>query len=203
MQPPRPPPVPQDLHIHTTFSAGDGAILPEQTIALVAAVRHARVVGISDHLEFVYGRGFDPYRAEVQRHGLHVGVEVNGHDWLDDALAVDVEYYIYHCRDHAADYRGAEKLLATGRPVIIAHPMVLDTNLDRVPPSCLIEVNNRYVWRNDWRAGLGPWVDRFRFVIGSDAHQPHWLNQSVARMVAAELGIRETILFGEPGGQAA
>jgi len=191
----RAPSIPQDLHIHTTFSNGDGAILPEQTVAMVAAVGHAKVVGISDHLEFVCGRGFDTYRQEVRRHGLHVGVEVNGHDWIDDALGVDVEYYVYHCRDVAADYRGAERLLATGRPVIIAHPLVLETNLARVPDSCFIEINNRYVWRSDWRAGLGPWVGRFRFVIGSDAHQPHWLNQNVARMVAAALGVRETVLF--------
>lgn len=189
------PVLPQDLHIHTTFSNGDGAVLPEQTVAMVATVRHARVMGISDHLEFIYGRGFDTYRQEVRRHGLHVGVEVNGHDWIDDALSVDVEYYVYHCRDVAADYRGAERLLATGRPVIIAHPLVLDTNLARVPDTCLVEINNRYVWRSDWRAGLGPWVGRFRFVIGSDAHQPHWLNQNVARMVAAALGVRETVLF--------
>jgi len=53
------------------------------------------------------------------------------------------------------------------------------------------------VWQNDWRAKLGPYIRRFRFVINSDAHQPHWLNQSVARYVARELGIQETLLFPE------
>jgi hypothetical protein len=75
--------------------------------------------------------------------------------------------------------------------------MFMGTNLDRLPPECLIEVNNRYVWRNDWRAKLGPYVNRFRFVIDSDAHQPNWLNQNVARYVARELGIKETLLFEE------
>jgi hypothetical protein len=34
-------------------------------------------------------------------------------------------------------------------------------------------------------------------VIDSDAHQPHWLNQHVARRVAHKLGIAETLLFPE------
>lgn len=38
----------QDLHIHTTWSQGDGAVVPEQSIELIASVKHARVVGISD-----------------------------------------------------------------------------------------------------------------------------------------------------------
>jgi len=41
-------PVAQDLHVHTVFSHGDGAIVPEQTVELVAAVGHARILGISD-----------------------------------------------------------------------------------------------------------------------------------------------------------
>jgi hypothetical protein len=34
-------------------------------------------------------------------------------------------------------------------------------------------------------------------VISSDAHQPNWLNQTVARHVAAELGVREKLLFDD------
>jgi len=106
-----------------------------------------------------------------------------------------VDYYLYHCRDRAEDYRGAERLAASGRPAIIAHPQALQTDLGKVSPACLIEINNRYAWRDQgWRA-LAPYVGRFRFVIGSDAHQPHWLNQTAARFIARELGVRETLLF--------
>jgi histidinol phosphatase-like PHP family hydrolase len=186
--------IPQDLHIHTTFSRLDSAVVPEQTVALVAAVRHAEVMGISDHLESV-GEVFDTYADEVRAHGLHVGTEVNGAEWVPLASQLPAEYYVYHCRDRSEDYRGAEQLLGTGRPVIIAHPLVLHTNLERVPPACLIEINNRYVWRDSWQEGLGPYVGRFRFILGSDAHQPH-------RYVARELGVRETILFRSPAKKA-
>jgi hypothetical protein len=60
----------------------------------------------------------------------------------------------------------------------------------RVPPECLVEINNRYVWRGDWRRFYGPCRARFRFVISSDAHQPQWLSQTVARYVAADLGLQ-------------
>jgi len=187
-------PWPQDLHIHTTFSYDDGAIVPEQTLELIAAVRHARVVGISDHFEFVCGERFEAYSNAVRACGFLLGTEVPGPDRADEAAEAQVDYYILHCRDTAEDYAAAERLLDTARPVIIAHPMMLDTDLDRTPRDCLIEINNRYVWRNDWRARLGPYVDRFRFVVDSDAHQPHWLNQSTARWVAHELGVQETLL---------
>lgn len=187
--------VPQDLHVHTTFSHGDGAVVPEQTVALVALVRHARIQGISDHLEFVHGRCFDAYREAVKSHGLRVGVEVNGGEWVNEALAIDVEYYVYHCFDESNDYAGADRLVNSGKPVILAHPLFIGTNLDRVPRECLVEINNRYVWRSDWRAGFERYVGRFRFVFGSDAHQPNWLNQNVARRVGAELGVTETLLF--------
>jgi len=39
----------------------------------------------------------------------------------------------------------------------------------------------------------------FSFVIDSDAHQPHWLNQNIARYVARELEITETLLFTDAG----
>jgi hypothetical protein len=189
--------VPQDLHIHTTFSEGDSAVVPEQTVAYVAQLRYARVMGIADHLEFVTGARFERYRAAVRAHGLRLGVEVNGAQWVATALDTDVDYFIYHCYDTDADYRGAERLVQDGRPVIVAHPLVLGTDLDRIAPPCLVEINNRYVWRSDWRAGFGPYVGRFGFVIGSDAHQPSWLNQNVARRVAGALGVEETILFEE------
>ena len=80
---------------------------------------------------------------------------------------------------------------ATERPVIIAHPNALQTNLDRVPDTCLIELNNRYLWRCDWRTCYGPYRDRFQFLVNSDNHQPNWLSQRVARMEAAELDVQE------------
>ncbi|MEJ2326690.1 MAG: hypothetical protein P8Y27_16185 [Chromatiaceae bacterium] len=187
--------VPQDLHIHTTWSTGDDAVVPEQTIGLIARLGHAEVVGISDHLELIGEEYFDDYRREVQAAGLRVGMEVNGQRWVDAASALPCDYRIYHCFDRAADYRGLDRLLETGVPVIVAHPNALDTDLARVPPECLIEINNRYVWRCDWRGFYGPFVERFQFVIGSDAHQPNWLNQTVARYVASELRIREKLLF--------
>jgi hypothetical protein len=189
--------LPQDLHIHTTFSRDDGAVAPEQTVQLVAAIAHARIVGISDHLESIAG-DFSTYADTVRSRGFFVGTEVNGADWIGEAEAVDAQYYVYHCRDRERDYRGTERLLATGKPLIIAHPLILDTNLRRLPPQCLIEINNRYVWRSNWQS-LRPFTATFSFVIDSDAHQPHWLNQNVARYVAGELGISETLLFGDGG----
>jgi hypothetical protein len=189
------PPAQQDLHIHTAFSAGDSAIVPEQTVALVAAVRHARIVGISDHIEYVHGEAFAAYRDEVRAHGLRLGTEVTTYRLLAEALALPVDYYVFHCEDRTDCYQAVERLLGTGKPVILAHPMVLGTDLERVPGECIVELNNRYLWRNDWRGCLGPYAGRFRFVLSSDAHQPHWLNQSLARYVAAELGIEETLLF--------
>ena len=85
--------------------------------------------------------------------------------------------------------------LQTGRPVIVAHPHAIGTRLARVPTDCRVEINNRYIWRGDWRSYYAPHAQRFRFVLSSDAHQPNWLNQSVARHVAGQLGISEDLLF--------
>ena len=191
-------PLPQDLHIHTTFSRDDRAVVPEQTVQVVASIAHARIVGISDHLESIAG-DFPSYAETVRSYGFLVGTEVNGADWVQEAEAVDAQYYVYHCRDRDGDYRGAERLLATGRPLIIAHPLMMETDLRRVHPRCLIEINNRYVWRSNWEI-LRPFTDSFSFVIGSDAHQPHWLNQNVARFVAGQLGIEESRLSIDAGG---
>lgn len=192
----QPEPLPQDLHIHTTFSFDDGAIVPEQTVPVVAFANHARVRGISDHFEYICGNRFDKYRETVLAHGFHLGTEITWLDSADKALEIpDFEYYIFHCEDSKAHYKALERLIASGKPVIVAHPMILKTNLDKVPPGCYIEINNRYVWRNPWRKLLTPYVNRFPFVIGSDAHQPHWLNQNIARGVAVALGVEETLLF--------
>jgi histidinol phosphatase-like PHP family hydrolase len=188
-------PYPQDLHIHTTFSTGDTAVAPQQTVELVARFRHARVMGISDHLDYVYGERFDEYQKTVRQFGFRVGVEVDGGVWAERALEVPVDYYLLHCYDLPDSYRCAERLVETGKPVIISHPLFLGTNLSRVPTGCLLEINNRYVWRSDWRQSFGDALKSFRFVIGSDAHQPHWLTQHVARAVARELGIQESLLF--------
>ena len=191
-------PLPQDLHIHTTFSRNDSAVVPEQTVELVASIGHAQVIGISDHLESIVD-DFPAYAAAVRSYGLKVGTEVSGADWVREAEEVEAQYYLYHCRDREKDYRGAGRLLRTGKPVIIAHPLILETDLRRVPPECLIEINNRYVWRSNWEL-LRPFIDVFSFVMDSDAHQPHWLNQNVARHVARELGIVETLLFPDEVG---
>jgi hypothetical protein len=187
--------LPQDLHIHSTWSDGDSAIVAEQTIDLIARVRHARILGISDHFELVGEDGFDKYSREIRSAGLKVGMEIDGHRWVSAAKSVNADYRIFHCYDRDADYKALDRLLQTGRPVIVAHPNALDTNLDRVPPECLIEINNRYIWRCDWRSYYGPFTSRFEFVIGSDAHQPNWLSQAVARHVATELGVHEKLLF--------
>jgi histidinol phosphatase-like PHP family hydrolase len=187
--------LPQDLHIHTTYSTGDSAVSPEMTIALVKRVAHARIVGISDHFEYLVDGAFERYAGEVGGAGFKLGVEVDGHAWAQEASAYPVDYYLFHCRDQGSDYRALEVLLATGKPLIIAHPNAFGTVLRRVPPECLVEINNRYVWRSDWRSYYSPFRDRFRFVIGSDAHQPNWLGQAVARRAAAELGIQEQPLF--------
>jgi len=189
-------PIQQDLHIHTTWSSGDSSVVPEQTVELVAAIRHACIMGISDHFEHLVDGHYEPYERAVRQAGLRLGMEVNGQAWAQAAIdAASNDYFVFHCYDTDADYRALEALLRTGKPVIVAHPHMLDTNLNRVPAECLVEINNRYIWRCDWRRFYAPFRDRFRFVLSSDAHQPNWLSQTVAQYVAVELGINETILF--------
>ena len=190
---------PQDLHIHTIYSRDDSAVVPAQTPELIVRVRHAELIGISDHFEHFADREYDHYVHHLRALGLFVGTEVDGAPSVGFAASLAFDYYIYHCRDRAEDYRGVERLLATGRPVIIAHPNALDTKLDRLPPECLVEINNRYIWRCDWMQFYAPFKHRFRFVISSDAHQPQWLGQSVARHAALELGIEESLLANELG----
>ncbi len=188
--------LPQDLHIHTTFSSGDSAIVQEQTIELVADLKHAKSIGISDHLEcLIEDNTFDEYEKKARKYNFHPGIEVNGYQWINIAEKLNVEYYIYHCCNINQDYSGIDILLSTGKPTIIAHPHALETNLDRVPKEAIIEINNRYIWRCNWRKEYQRYVDRFKFVINSDAHQPHWLNQNIARFVANELGIKEHLVF--------
>ena len=185
----------QDVHIHTTYSTGDSAVVPEQTVDLVASVKHAKIVGISDHFDYLVNGAFQSYAKDVRSAGLKVGVEIDGHPWVDEATQYDVDYYIFHCRDRNADYRSLDHLLATRRPVIIAHPNYFNTDLKRVAPDCFIEINNRYVWLTNWKQYYGPFASQFRFVIGSDAHQPNWLSQSVAQYAARQLGIKEHLVF--------
>ncbi|MBN1866732.1 hypothetical protein JW916_05525 [Candidatus Sumerlaeota bacterium] len=190
-------PVSQDLHIHTIFSHSDTAVAPEQTIDLVAKLGHARVTGISDHLDcLMEGGDLEGYMGAVRAAGFRLGTELPNSGWVDAALDLPFEYFIYHCRDRGPEeYRGFERLVESGKPAIIAHPLSLGTDLGRLPPDCLVEINNRYVWRNDWRRRFAPYVERFRWVLSSDGHQPNWLNQTVAYYVASELGVRETLLF--------
>lgn len=186
----------QDLHIHTVYSVGDGAVVPQQTLELIKEFKHSRIIGISDHLEYI--PDFEVYSKAVRQAGFYLGTEVKGGEWADRACETEVDYYVYHCLDTPEDYRGAEKMLVTGRPVIIAHPQFLETDLSKVPDGCLIEINNRYVWRNNWKGSYyTSQKHRLRFVISSDAHQPNWLNQQYARFAARELEIEETLLFAE------
>ena len=185
----------QDLHIHTTYSTSDSAVVTEQTVALVAAVKHAGIVGISDHFDSLVDWTFEIYEKEIRQAGLKVGVEVDGYTWAAEALNYNVDYYIFHCRDQDADYHSLDTLLSSAKPVIVAHPNMLGTNLNRVAGECLIEINNRYVWRTDWKQFYSPFKNHFKFVIGSDAHQPHWLSQAVAHYVAEQLQIEEHLVF--------
>ena len=185
----------QDLHIHTIYSTSDNSVVPEQTVALVAAVNHANIVGISDHFEYLINGEFEIYEKEIRQAGLKVGVEVDGLPWVDEATNYNVDYYIFHCRDQKADYRSLDKLLTAKKPVIIAHPNTYRTNLNLVPPECLIEINNRYVWRTEWKQYYSAFTNQFKFIISSDAHQPNWISQAVAQYVAAELDIKEHLVF--------
>jgi len=185
----------QDLHIHTTYSTGDSAVVSNQTIELLASVKHAKVIGISDHFDYLTDKKFEAYRDNVRKYGLILGTEVDGAHWVDEAAKYPFEYYIYHCYNNSKDYLAIDKLLATGKPVIIAHPQALDTDLSKVPVDCYIEINNRYVWRYDWRKFYTPFIGTFHFVLGSDAHQPNWLTHSVAEYVASELGVTNTLIF--------
>lgn len=185
----------QDLHIHTVFSVGDSAVTEQQTLELIAKINHAKIIGISDHFEYIGEENFKNYRDQVISFGFKVGTEVDGRNYVDEASSLDFDYYFYHCWDMKNDYRGIEKLLNTGKPVIISHPHVTDTQLSKIPAECYLEINNRYICRYDWNDYYKNHVNKFKFVLSSDAHQPHWLNQSAALHVAEQLGIKETILF--------
>ncbi|MBB6481556.1 histidinol phosphatase-like PHP family hydrolase [Spirochaeta isovalerica] len=185
----------QDLHIHTVYSTGDSSVEPQQTIPFIAELDHAEVRGISDHFEYLTGQVFEEYRKEVHDFGFWCGCEVNDSIDAREAAAYPFDYYIYHCRDRVSEYKGAETLLETGKPVIVSHPMAMGADLNKVPTDCLLEINNRYVWKNDYMSYFSPHLHRFRFTIGSDAHKPNWLSQNVARHAAAKLGIEETVLF--------
>jgi PHP family Zn ribbon phosphoesterase len=64
--------LPQDLHIHSTYSATDDYVVPQQTVSLIAAVKHARIVGVTDHFESLVKGTFEAYSAEVRGNGLPV-----------------------------------------------------------------------------------------------------------------------------------
>ena len=186
----------QDLHIHTTFSSDDSAVVPEQTIEQVAFVRHAKIIGISDHFESFMPHTYEVYVQKIRSHGFKLGTEINGHKYVPMATEFNFDYFIYHCWGHELkDYKAIDELLATGKPIIIAHPNAVGTDLNLVPEDCYVEINNRYIWRYNWRKEITPYKDKFKWVISSDAHQPNWLNQNIALRVANELNIKETILF--------
>ena len=192
--------LPQDLHIHTTYSSGDRAVVPGQTMELIASMKHAEVTGISDHVEYLTGSAFDAYSSEAKSRGFRLGAEINNVEDVDFALSLPLEYRVFHCYDEDICYEAAGKMVESGQPLIIAHPMAVGTDLSRIPEGCYVEINNRYIWRGDWKTFFAPWAEHFDFVFSSDAHQPHWLNQNVARYVGKELGIQETLLFGSPAG---
>ena len=185
----------QDLHIHTIFSTGDSVVSKEQTVELIAEINHAKIIGISDHFEYIGDEYYEKYRESVTSFRFKLGTEVDGYKWVDPALNFNFDYYIYHCRDDTKDYRGLEKLMSGNKPVIVAHPYATGTSLKKIPGNSIVEINNRYVIRYDWKAFFSGYLNQFRFVLSSDAHQPHWLNLNVSRFVANDLGIQEEILF--------
>lgn len=186
----------QDLHIHTIFSRTDSAVVPEQTLDLIEKIRHAKTIGISDHFECMYRDAtIEEYIGQVRKKQFLLGTEINGADWVDQALEHDFDYHVYHCWNENKHYKAIEKLLATGKPLIIAHPYATDTRIDKLPREVFLEINNRYIFRFDWKKYLGPHVNDFEFVLSSDAHQPNWLNQNVAMMVAKDLQVQESLVF--------
>ncbi|MFP4579407.1 MAG: hypothetical protein ACLFQ6_01650 [Candidatus Sumerlaeia bacterium] len=189
-------PLPQDLHIHTVYSTRDPAVAPQQTLDFIREVAHAEICGISDHFDCLsWDKTIEQYIDDVKAHGFHAGIELLNSSWVEEALDYPFEYFIFHTDDEPNEYRALEWLLETGKPVIVPHPGMMGTDLGKVPPDCLIEVSNRYAWKADWRAMFKPHLDRFRFVISSDAHYPSMLNQRIARHIARELNITETLLF--------
>jgi len=187
----------QDLHIHTVFSVGDSAVAQEQTLDLISKIKHAKIIGISDHFEYIGIEKYEEYKKGIIKYDFKLGTEVDGKEFVKEASMLDFEYYLYHCRDSNNDYKGIETLLNTGKPVIIAHPYMTDTRLSKIPPECDLEINNRYIFRYDWYNYFKDYKDKFNFILSSDAHQPHWLNQNAAKYVADQLGIKETILFSD------
>jgi len=85
----------QDLHIHTTFSCDDPSMVEAQTPEMVAQVKHAEVIGISDHFEHIVEH-LDAYTTTVAHYGLHVGTEVNGGHWAAEAAVGGLDYYLQH-----------------------------------------------------------------------------------------------------------
>ena len=186
----------QDLHIHSIFSSMDSAVVPQQNFDTIAFAKHADIVGISDHFEHFMPHRFNDYKEALDVYGFLVGTEVNGHESVDIATKYDFDYYIYHCWGEISDdYTAVQRLIRTNKPVIIAHPYATETDLNKIPEECYVEINNRYIWRYNWKKELAPFKNKFRWIISSDAHQPNWLNQNIARKVAEYLGIEETILF--------
>ena len=188
--------IPQDLHIHTIFSNKDGAVHPMQTAALIRRYYKAEVTGISDHFEMI--EDFGLYSETLRKHGFYVGCEVDGSKWAGEAAALPFDYYMYHLRDIPSEYEGRERLLDTGKPVIVSHPFAFGADLSKLPDEAVVELNNRYIWRVDWENLFAPHVKRLRFVVGSDAHQPNWLNQDIARQAMEVLGVDEHRVFPGP-----
>lgn len=187
----------QDLHIHTVFSIGDSVVSEEQTLDLIYKIKHAKIIGISDHFEYIGIDKYEEYKKGVLEYNFKLGTEVGGKEFVKEAAMLDFDYYLYHCYDSNNDYKGIETLLNTGKPVIISHPEMSDTQLSKIPPECYLEINNRYISKYDWYNYYKDFKNKFSFIISSDAHQPHWLNQNAARYVADQLGIKETILFSD------
>ena len=186
----------QDLHIHTSFSTTDSAVVSQQTIEMIDFIRHADIIGISDHFEMFMPQHWEEYKNEVKKYNFKLGTEVNGHLSVDEALKFDFEYYVYHCWGHEPDdYKALIKLQSSNKPVIVAHPYATGTDLNRIPEGSIVEINNRYIWRYDWKNFITPYISKFKWVLSSDAHQPNWLTQQIATRIAEILNIPETILF--------
>ena len=101
----------QDLHIHTIFSTGDSAVSREQTVELVAEINHAKIIGISDHFEYIGDENYKKYKESVTSFRFKLGTEVDGHKWVDS------ECFKIYCK--RIGYSGKNFILGRIRHIIL------------------------------------------------------------------------------------
>src|SRR4030043_298865 len=60
---------------------------------MVSKINHAKIIGISDHFEYIGEANYIKYRESVTSFRFKLGTEVDGHKWVDLALSYDFDYY--------------------------------------------------------------------------------------------------------------